>query len=285
MKVIYDLGANNGDDIGYYLLKADKVVAIEANPFLCQLIRERYPVELESRRLVLEACAITCATGVSEVDFWIHRSNHVLSQISEPSTQALGNFDKCRLPAKSIVELVHAHGDPHYVKIDLEGYDGAVLRSLFAAGIRPPYISAECHNIEIFSILHAIGGYSAFKLIKGSTVSRTYRKAKIHVDGGTHRVSYSFPFHSAGPFGDDVVGDWKSAQRTASEISIAGVGWIDLHATSTVANPRLHSIGYSKVACMVLERLFGDCELGVRSAIGGILSALAPNFRAMLRAR
>jgi hypothetical protein len=32
MKIIYDLGANNGDDIPYYLLKADTVVAVEANP-------------------------------------------------------------------------------------------------------------------------------------------------------------------------------------------------------------------------------------------------------------
>jgi hypothetical protein len=39
--VIYDFGANNGDDIPYYLKKAELVVAVEANPSLCQKIEER----------------------------------------------------------------------------------------------------------------------------------------------------------------------------------------------------------------------------------------------------
>ena len=38
MKIIYDIGANNGDDIGYYLKKADQVIAVEANPDLSKRI-------------------------------------------------------------------------------------------------------------------------------------------------------------------------------------------------------------------------------------------------------
>jgi predicted O-methyltransferase YrrM len=34
-KIIYDFGSNNGDDIPYYLLKSDLVIAVEANPALC----------------------------------------------------------------------------------------------------------------------------------------------------------------------------------------------------------------------------------------------------------
>ncbi len=41
-KIIYDFGANNGDDIPYYLKKAELVVAVEANPSLCQKIEERF---------------------------------------------------------------------------------------------------------------------------------------------------------------------------------------------------------------------------------------------------
>ena len=36
MNVIYDIGSNNGDDLRYYLLKANKAVAVEANPMLCE---------------------------------------------------------------------------------------------------------------------------------------------------------------------------------------------------------------------------------------------------------
>ena len=40
-KIIYDIGSNNGDDISYYLLKSDLVIAIEANPKLCDLIQKK----------------------------------------------------------------------------------------------------------------------------------------------------------------------------------------------------------------------------------------------------
>ena len=39
-KIIYDFGANNGDNIEYYLLKSDLVIAVEANPELCDFIKK-----------------------------------------------------------------------------------------------------------------------------------------------------------------------------------------------------------------------------------------------------
>ena len=50
--VIYDFRANNGDDVDYCLLKADKVVAVEANPTLANLIRERFADAIATDRLV-----------------------------------------------------------------------------------------------------------------------------------------------------------------------------------------------------------------------------------------
>jgi len=58
-KVIYDIGANNGDDIPYYLQKADVVVAVEANPDLCKQLRERFVESIECGRLVVENCVVT----------------------------------------------------------------------------------------------------------------------------------------------------------------------------------------------------------------------------------
>ena len=45
-KIIYDIGSNNGDDIPYYLLKSDLVIAIEANPKLCDLIQKKFSKEI-----------------------------------------------------------------------------------------------------------------------------------------------------------------------------------------------------------------------------------------------
>lgn len=81
MKLIYDLGANDGDDVDYYLLKADRVVAIEANPALCASIRRRFSAAVHSKPLVIDSCVITSTGEAPEVDFWIHNHNHVLTQI------------------------------------------------------------------------------------------------------------------------------------------------------------------------------------------------------------
>ena len=50
-KVICDFGMNNGDNLPYYLLKAEKVVEVEANPKLCSLVEERFANHIRDGRL------------------------------------------------------------------------------------------------------------------------------------------------------------------------------------------------------------------------------------------
>ena len=45
MKIIYDFGACVGDNIPYYLLKSDLVIAIEANPSLVERIKQKFEKE------------------------------------------------------------------------------------------------------------------------------------------------------------------------------------------------------------------------------------------------
>ena len=84
MKIIYDFGSNNGDDIPYYLLKADKVIAVGANPRLCEIIKERFSNEILGNRLILENCAIT-ESHDETIDFYLHNKYHVLSTLAAPS--------------------------------------------------------------------------------------------------------------------------------------------------------------------------------------------------------
>ena len=164
--VIYDFGANNGDDIPYYLVKADRVVAVEANPVLAAGIKQRFTEAIAAGRLEVVAKVLTAGDDAPEVPFYVHRTNHVLSQFPSPANPA--EFDRVVLPAVAVVDLIARFGAPHYIKIDIEHYDEAILRALFAANIRPPFISAESHSFEVFAALVALGGYRAFKLVDGS---------------------------------------------------------------------------------------------------------------------
>lgn len=231
-KTIYDVGANNGDDIPYYLMKADVVVAIEANPRLCALIAERFDREIATGRVIVENCAVTAEGPRDHVDFYIHRTHHVWSQLSPPSPERADQFERVQLPSAPIIDIVKERGTPHYIKIDVEHHDAAILRSLFEAGIRPPYISAESHSAEVFSLLVSLGHYDSFKLIDGGTVSWVYANRRVVNDSDGVTVRYSFPAHSAGPFGEDIDGEWMTADNFLRLLALEGLGWKDVHATT-----------------------------------------------------
>jgi len=231
-KVIYDFGSNNGDDLPYYFKKGDVVIAVEANPLLCKEIESRFPVEIAEGRLFVENCVVTTDDSDNEVYFYISKCHHVLSQLPKPAESVIADFEKVLLPSKSAVGLIAKYGNPFYIKIDIEHYDEAILKSLFLNNIRPSYISAESHSISVFSILVALGEYNAFKLVDGPTVSSKYKDHQIKV--GNKVEIYSFPHHSAGPFGEDVFGDWLPADKFFSLLAIEGLGWKDIHATQAV---------------------------------------------------
>ena len=83
--------------------------------------------------------------------FDIHRTKHVLSQFPAPPASHAAAFEAIALPALSVAELVARHGQPHSVKIDLEYYDARVLRTLFASGVFPDYLSVEVHQLDVFA--------------------------------------------------------------------------------------------------------------------------------------
>lgn len=210
MRIIYDFGAHNGNDIPYYLSKADKVVAVDANEELVLGMRNRFADQISQGKLVVEHCALV-TTDEKTVDFYIH-SNDVLSSLKSID-------DGCvlhRVPARNVVDLVAEHGNPYYIKIDIEFFDHIILECLLKNNIKPQYISAEAHNIDVFCLLVAIGGYDKFKLVDGRTVNEVYPE---------------FEFHAAGPFGEDIHGEWMDKNTFFDHLAKNQLGWKDIHAT------------------------------------------------------
>lgn len=229
MNVIYDLGANSGSDIPYYLLRADKVVAVEANPALCNKIKQEFSKEISEERLVVVASVITTSKERSDaVKFYLHKRNHVLSQFPKPEN--FQDFDEVSLPTTSLKKLFDQYGKPYYLKIDIENYDKEILRELFTLDVVPTYLSAESLESAVIAEIITAGKYTGFKLVDGSSVARKYKNTVV--DG----VTFSFPHHSAGPFGEDIEGPWFSAADFLMLLGIEGMGWKDIHATAA-SNP------------------------------------------------
>lgn len=232
-RIIYDFGANNGDNLPYYLTKADLVVAVEANPALVAQIQARFSAELEAGRLIIVNRVLAEQTTSQPVPFYVHKTSHVLSQLPQPAPEEIANFTPVMVPTQRASEIVNAYGNPYYIKIDIEFIDQMILEDLFAAGIRPPYISAESHDAGIFASLVSRGGYRAFKLVDGMTVVKKFADWPITTSRGVER--YSFPNHSAGPFGEDIPGPWICADKMFYLLGRERLGWRDLHATNCAA--------------------------------------------------
>jgi FkbM family methyltransferase len=228
--VIYDFGANNGINLPYYLKKAELVVAVEANPVLANEIKIRFADSIQNKNLVVEAVVLTEKKTKSKVPFFIHKSNHVLSQFPLPTQNEITSFEKIDLPAKTPADIIKKYGTPLFVKIDVEHYDGAILKSLFNAGIRPNYISAEIHDAEPLAVLIALGEYKAFKLVNSYAIEKDFANHPIHINQRTE--TFSFIRHSAGPFGEDLPDKWMTGEQIVEKIGSLGFGWRDLHATT-----------------------------------------------------
>lgn len=263
--VIYDFGMNNGDDVEYYLLKASKVVGVEANPALCRQVERRFEEEIASGRLVVLNCALSAGPRSSAVDFYVHRTNDVLSQLGVPDERTLHDFNRIQVPSRNPADIIREHGDPRYIKIDLEGFDGQVLRAIFEAGIRPPEISAESHSADVFACLVS-AGYKAFSLVEGGSVAQIYAEASIDTLSG--RRKFRFKPHSAGPFGSDILGEWQDADTFFYTLAAAGLGWKDIHATDLISPaPRPRFLTHIRRQTLALARQF------IRGVRGGLVSS------------
>ena len=230
-KIIFDIGSNNGDDIPYYLAKAEKVIAVEANPSLCQLIQKRFQAAINQGKLVIENSAIT-AHQENETDFFIHKQHHVLSSLAiNPAEASL--YKRVRVSTTNIKNLIIKHGNPYYVKIDIEGADEEILQSFCDHNIKPPYLSAESHTLGVFALLSEKLNYESFKLVDGKSVGKVYKNTIIEIskNAETKPCLYSFPPHSAGPFGNDIHGDWMDKNTLLKILALQGLGWKDIHAS------------------------------------------------------
>lgn len=223
--LIYDVGLHNGDDARYYLDKGFRVVGIDANPAFCALCEDRFAEEIRLDRM--RVINVGVGPGVGEFDFYVNERE---SQISTFAPQA-GNDDPwtvVRVAMRPLSSIIVEHGEPHFVKIDVEHLDHLVLEDLRQAGIHPPFVSTEAHRMEAFEALIAMG-YRDYKLIRGEQVPALYGCWDITLRDGQRRA-YAFQPLSSGPFGDDIPGDWLSAEAARSELVRTGLGWVDVHA-------------------------------------------------------
>jgi FkbM family methyltransferase len=199
-RLVFDLGMNNGDDTAFYLSRGFEVVAVEANPSLCEAAGHRFPEAIGGKRLIIINAAIADKDG--EATFFLNLDNDHWSSLHLGWAGREGS--RCRdirVPCVTLASLFGEFGVPHYLKIDVEGADHSVLEQLGSSSLLPQYVSVEdCRFGFQYMEMLASYGYDRFKLLDQSTVCRMTAPV----------MGCMFPAGSSGPFGGDLPGEWLS---------------------------------------------------------------------------
>jgi FkbM family methyltransferase len=214
--LIYDLGSHNGQDSDFYLKKGFIVVAVEANPALCESLKQRFSREIGDGRFVLVEKAVGERFG--RVEFFVNTERSIWGTTAynprykeRSSAKVSPNWTKTVVPSIPFSWLTDQFGVPYYLKIDIEGADVLCLEDLMNEEDRPNFISIErqpflADQLKELALLKALG-YTRFKIVDQKAVM--HEQPPRPAREGMY-VGHKFEFDATGLFGEETPGPWLS---------------------------------------------------------------------------
>jgi len=241
--LIFDIGLHNGDDAAYYLHLGYRVVGIEASPPLAAECAKRFEQETRQQRITIINAGVLGEAGV--FTFYRNLLDNGWSSFEREKGKKGGEWEELRIPCVAASQLIAQYGTPFFMKIDVEGADLQVLRSLIPE-IAPSYISVELNCVDPIVERLIELDYSAFKFVDGETFWSTppifdhqigwrllrkagrvapfirsamgklpqwcCAKSEWNPPGKYNPEHYPFTSYSSGPFGEQAAGSWMTRE-------------------------------------------------------------------------
>ena len=145
LRTIYDLGANHGEDTARYLHYADKVISVEANPIIAEGLSHKFAAEIAAGRVELLNIGIWNTRG--KLPFYRHNNDH-WSSFDPNYGMREGGYEIIDIETVTFPDLVRAHGQPDFLKIDIEGGEWEILADTRFGELSVPVISMEYHGLH-----------------------------------------------------------------------------------------------------------------------------------------
>ena len=217
--LIVDVGMHRGDDTAFYLAKGFRVVAVEADPGLVELGRERFAQHLASGNLEIVHMAVADTTGM----LLFHTSTREGWGSLDPARAggSLGaDVRSVEVRADTFDNLMKDYPTPYFVKIDIEGADAMCVEGLCRMGDVPRFVSFEADLAEPATCTALIDrlssvGYRRFKVIN-QALNPTLVPPNPPREG-TY-VPAAFTHEMSGLFGLESPGEWCDAAATVENL-------------------------------------------------------------------
>ncbi|BCJ62600.1 FkbM family methyltransferase [Micromonospora endophytica] len=193
--LVFDIGSHVGDHIGCFRRLGARVVAVEPQPLCLRALRAIYAGDDQVR--VIESA---CGAQPGQVSFLVNSANPTVSTASTDFVAAAadaGGWEgqvwdgQIEVPVTTIDALIGEHGTPAFIKIDVEGFEDAVLAGLS----RPlPALSFEFTTIGRTVALRCLDrlttlGFGGFDVALGDDKSLTLGRWVSAEEMATHLLA------------------------------------------------------------------------------------------------
>lgn len=229
MKIIFDIGANQGQNLNYFLDKADVVIAFEANSNLVFNIKQKFKEFIDNGKLVVENIALIDDENIDKINFFVKKGKGITSTLFPDNPDEFEKQEvKCGKASSLIKKYLEIYkiSEIEYIKIDIEGADHLVLNDLLKSNILAKNLSVECHKPEVIELLLKIN-YKSFKFVQGGNL--LFKENIVITTKNNEKKIVNFDKHSSGPYGDDIPGDYYDKNSILPFFLNNGLGWKDVH--------------------------------------------------------
>lgn len=246
-ELVYDLGLHRGEDTEFYLAKGFRVVAVDANPELCEAASEKFAGAVQSGQLTIVNRAVAEQPGTitfyrnpeysewGTVDpEWVKRNLRRTGVDATP----------CSVTAVPLSDLIAEFGPAYFIKIDIEGMDLVALKSVRSAPVPPKYISIESEKVsfaklrEEFDVFAELG-FDRFKIVPQHLVP-AQRAPKPPREG--EYVDWAFTHGQSGLFGEEAPGRWMSADEAIDAYKRIFLRYLLIGDDPLIRNPLLKRV-------------------------------------------
>ena len=132
--LVFDIGSHVGDHIGSFRRLGARVIAVEPQPLCLRALRAIYA---DDDQVTLVEAA--CGARPGRIGFLVNSTNPTVSTASTDFVAAAagaGGWEgevwdgQIEVPVTTVDILIAEHGTPAFIKIDVEGFEDAVLAGL-----------------------------------------------------------------------------------------------------------------------------------------------------------